>query len=305
MTTAAPTDDLNRTRRRGLVLVFAAGMLWSTVGLGIRLIEEATVWQILLYRSFGLTALLYIVIRLRTGQDPFVLARRAGIAGVIAALSLVSAYTGAIYSLQTTSVANAMLLFAVSPFLAAVLGWIVLRERVRVATWLAVAVAIGGIAVMFADKSGAVSIPGSLAAFASAMGFAAFTVALRSGKSVEMMPSVFLSGVFAIIIMGGMCLILGLPLALTPQDSGIALGMGVFQVGAGLILFTLGSRSLPAAELALLSLAEVVLAPVWVWLFLGETVGPNTLLGGGILLLAIAGNALSGIRRKPPPNISP
>ena len=212
MTTAAPTDDLNRTRRRGLVLVFAAGMLWSTVGLGIRLIEEATVWQILLYRSFGLTALLYIVIRLRTGQDPFVLARRAGIAGVIAALSLVSAYTGAIYSLQTTSVANAMLLFAVSPFLAAVLGWIVLRERVRVATWLAVAVAIGGIAVMFADKSGAVSIPGSLAAFASAMGFAAFTVALRSGKSVEMMPSVFLSGVFAIIIMGGMCLILGLPL---------------------------------------------------------------------------------------------
>lgn len=305
MTTAAPTDDLNRMRRRGLVLVFAAGMLWSTVGLGIRLIEEATVWQILLYRSFGLTALLYIVIRLRTGQDPFVLARRAGIAGVIAALSLVSAYTGAIYSLQTTSVANAMLLFAVSPFLAAVLGWIVLRERVRVATWLAVAVAIGGIAVMFADKSGAVSIPGSLAAFASAMGFAAFTVALRSGKSVEMMPSVFLSGVFAIIIMGGMCLILGLPLVLTPQDSGIALGMGVFQVGAGLILFTLGSRSLPAAELALLSLAEVVLAPVWVWLFLGETVGPNTLLGGGILLLAIAGNALSGIRRKPPPSISP
>ena len=119
------------------------------------------------------------------------------------------------------------------------------------------------------------------------------------------MPSVFLSGVFAIIIMGGMCLILGLPLVLTPQDSGIALGMGVFQVGAGLILFTLGSRSLPAAELALLSLAEVVLAPVWVWLFLGETVGPNTLLGGGILLLAIAGNALSGIRRKPPPSISP
>ena len=305
MTAAAPLHDNNTERRRGLVLVFAAGMLWSTVGLGIRLIEEATVWQILLYRSLGLTALLYIVIRLRTGKDPFTLVRRAGIAGVIAALSLVSAYTGAIYSLQTTSVANAMLLFAVSPFLAAVLGWIVLRERVRLWTWAAVVVAIGGISVMFADKSGAVSIPGSVAAFASAFGFAAFTVALRSGKSVEMLPSVFLSGVFAIIIMGGMCLILGLPLVLTPQDSGIALGMGIFQVGAGLVLFTLGSRSLPAAELALLSLAEVVLAPLWVWLFLGETVGPNTLLGGGILLLAIAGNALSGIRRKPPPIISP
>ena len=65
------------------------------------------------------------------------------------------------------------------------------------------------------------------------------------------------------------------------------------------------SRSLPAAELALLSLAEVVLGPVWVWLFLGETVGLNTLIGGGILLAAIAGNALSGIRRKPPAIITP
>jgi drug/metabolite transporter (DMT)-like permease len=300
VTTSLPAQDINDSRRRGFVFVFAAGLLWSTVGLGIRLIEEASVWQILLYRSFGLTALLYIVIRWRTGKDPFVLVRRAGIAGVIAALSLVCAYTGAIYSMQTTSVANAMLLFAVSPFLAAVLGWVFLRERVRIGTWVAVVVAIAGVSVMFADKSGAVSVPGSLAAFASALGFACFTVALRSGKSVEMMPSVFLSGVFAIFIMGGMCLALKLPLVLTPQDSGIALAMGVFQVGAGLVLFTLGSRSLPAADLALLSLAEVVLAPLWVWMFLGETVGANTLLGGGILLVAIAGNALSGIRRKPP-----
>ena len=280
MTTSLPAQDINDSRRRGFVFVFAAGLLWSTVGLGIRLIEEASVWQILLYRSFGLTALLYIVIRWRTGKDPFVLVRRAGIAGVIAALSLVCAYTGAIYSMQTTSVANAMLLFAVSPFLAAVLGWVFLRERVRIGTWVAVVVAIAGVSVMFADKSGAVSVPGSLAAFASALGFACFTVALRSGKSVEMMPSVFLSGVFAIFIMGGMCLALKLPLVLTPQDSGIALAMGVFQVGAGLVLFTLGSRSLPAADLALLSLAEVVLAPLWVWMFLGETVGANTLIGG-------------------------
>jgi len=299
MTSLNPSDQ--QERRRSLVLVFAAGLLWSTVGLGIRLIEDANVWQILLYRSFGLTALLYIVIRWRTGVDPFRLVRRAGVAGVIAALSLVSAYSGAIYAMQTTSVANAMLLFSTSPFMAAVLGWIVLREPVRIATWVAVVVALGGIGVMFSDKSGAVSAAGSAGALVAALGFACFTVALRYGKSVEMMPSVFLSGIFAILIMGGICLVLGLPLILTPQDSGIALSMGVFQVGAGLVLFTMGSRSLPAAELALLSLAEVVLGPVWVWLFLGETVGANTLIGGGILLVAIAGNALSGIRRKPPP----
>lgn len=291
--------------RRGLMFVFAAGVLWSTVGLGIRLIEDASVWQILFYRSISLTLLLYIVIRWRTGQDPFGLVWRAGLAGAIAALSLVFAYSGAIFSMQTTSVANAMLLFATAPFMAAVLGWIVLRERVRGATWVAVFIAIGGIAVMVSDQTAAGTVLGSLAALGSALGFACFTVALRAGKSVEMLPAVFLSGLFALVMMGSICLFTGDGFILSRYDGGIALGMGVFQVGAGLVLFTLGSRSLPAAELALLSLAEVVLGPVWVWLFLGETVGLNTLIGGGILLAAIAGNALSGVRRKPPPIITP
>lgn len=77
--------------------------------------------------------------------------------------------------------------------------------------------------------------------------------------------------------------------------------MGVFQVGAGLAIYTIGSRVIPAAELALLSMTEVLLGPFWVWLFLGETASVYTLIGGVILLLAIAGNALTGIRRKPVP----
>ena len=305
MITPSIHPESTAQHRRGLMFVFAAGVLWSTVGLGIRLIEEASVWQILFYRSISLTLLLYIVIRWRTGQDPFGLVWRAGLAGAIAALSLVFAYSGAIFSMQTTSVANAMLLFATAPFMAAVLGWIVLRERVRGATWVAVLIAIGGIAVMVSDQTGAGTVLGSLTALGSALGFACFTVALRAGRSVEMLPAVFLSGLFALVMMGSICLFTGDGLILSRYDGGIALGMGVFQVGAGLVLFTLGSRSLPAAELALLSLAEVVLGPVWVWLFLGETVGLNTLIGGCILLAAIAGNALSGIRRKPPPIITP
>jgi drug/metabolite transporter (DMT)-like permease len=114
-----------------------------------------------------------------------------------------------------------------------------------------------------------------------------------------MLPAVFLSGLFAIIITLAICISLQLPLFLNPNDSVISMGMGVFQVGAGLILYTLGSRSLPAAELALLSLAEVLLGPLWVWLFLGEMVSSNTLIGGMVLLAAIMGNALSGWKRKP------
>ncbi len=289
----------------GVLFVFAAGVLWSTVGLGIRLIEEAVVWQILFYRSISLSVFLYIVIRIRSGESPLTQLRRVGFPAVVAGLALVAAYSGGIYAIQSTSVANAMLLFATAPFMAAVLGRVVLAEAVRPATWIAIAVAIAGIAVMVADKSGDVAIKGSLAALGSAFGFAVFTVALRWGKSGEMLPSIFLSGVFAIVITFLVCQVLEFPVTLSVRDGSIAMGMGVFQVGAGLILYTLGSRSLPAAELTLLSLAEVLLGPLWVWLFLGETAAFNTLVGGVILLAAIVGNAISGKRRRPPPITGP
>ena len=305
MTSLTPPTLAVDTHKHGLLFVFAAGVLWSTVGLGIRMIEDAVVWQILLYRSISMSIFLYMVIRLRSGESPFLQIRRIGLPAVVAGLSLVAAYSGGIYAIQNTSVANAMLLFATAPFMAAVLGWLVLREPVRAATWIAIAVALGGILIMVSDKTGDVAVQGSLAALGSALGFAVFTVALRWGRSGEMLPSVFLSGLFAIVITFGICQSLELSVVLSLQDGGVAMGMGVFQVGAGLILYTLGSRSLPAAELTLLSLAEVLLGPLWVWLFLNETASLNTLVGGAVLLMAIAGNAVSGKRRKPPPITAP
>ncbi|MEP0944048.1 MAG: DMT family transporter [Rhizobiaceae bacterium] len=305
MTAIFPVSHSDEISRYGVLFVFAAGVLWSTVGLGIRLIEDAVVWQILLYRSISMSLFLYIVIRLRSDESPFAQIRRVGFPAVVAALALVVAYSGGIYAIQNTSVANAMLLFATAPFMAAVLGWMVLREPVRAATWIAIVVALAGIAIMVADRSGSVALLGSLAALGSALGFAVFTVALRWGRTGEMLPSVFLSGLFAFVITLGICQFMGLSIVLSMHDGGVAMGMGVFQVGAGLILYTLGSRSLPAAELTLLSLAEVLLGPLWVWLFLSETVSTYTLIGGVILLSAIAGNALSGKRRVPPPITSP
>ncbi|MEK9906062.1 MAG: DMT family transporter [Rhodospirillales bacterium] len=300
-----PTLPNADAHKHGILFVFAAGVLWSTVGLGIRLIEDALVWQILLYRSISMSLFLYLLIRVRSGESPFVQIRRIGSPIYIAGLALVAAYSGGIYSIQNTSVANAMLLFATTPFIAAVLGWLLLREPVRAATWIAITVAIGGIAIMIADKSGSVALKGSLAALGSAFGFAVFTVALRWGRTGEMLPAVFLSGLLAIAITLAICIASGLSLFVSPNDGSIAMGMGVLQVGAGLILYTLGSRSIPAAELALLSLAEVLLGPLWVWLFLGETASVNTLIGGAVLLVAITGNALSGMRRKPPPITTP
>ena len=181
----------------------------------------------------------------------------------------------------------------------AVLGKIILNERVRSATWIAIIVAVSAIAIMVSEQTSLGALTGSLAALGSAFGFSVFTIALRWGKSGEMLPAVFLSGLFAIIITSAICVVLGLSFMLSLRDGGISMGMGVFQVGAGLVLYTLGSRSLPAAELNLLSLAEVLLGPFWVWLFLGEDASIRTLIGGMLLLAAIVGNALSGSRSSP------
>ena len=302
------TNDLGNSieARRGLIFVFMAGVLWSTVGLGIRMIDEATVWQILLYRSISLSLFLAMVIYLRSHGNFLKVVKAAGLPGCIAGLSLVGAYSGGIYGIQSTSVANAMLLFAAAPFMAAMLGWIFLRERVRKATWVAILFAILGIGIMVQDKtqSGA-ALLGNLSALGGAFGFAVFSVALRWGRSGDMLPAVFLSGIFAICITSTICFFNGLSFRISVNDTSISMGMGVFQVGAGLVLYTLGSKTLPAAELTLLSLAEVLLGPLWVYLFLNEVATLNTLLGGLVLLLAIAGNAISGARRKPPPITTP
>ena len=288
---------------RGVILVLLAGAFWSTMGLGIRSIEEANVWQILFYRSWALGGFLFILITLRSGFRPLVTIRKAGIAGAVGGLGLVLAFAGGIYSIQTTTVANAMFLFASAPFLAAVFGWLILRESVRRATWLAMIVATVGIVIMVVDGIAAGHLAGNVAAIASAFGFAVFTIALRWGKLEDMLPAVFLAAVFAIVVSALVIASLDYGFDIPSLDIGIALSMGIFQVGLGLTIFTIGSKVVPAAELALLSMTEVVLGPLWVWLFLGETASFYTLVGGAILMLAIAGNALSGLRRKPVPVI--
>ena len=287
----------------GVILVLMAGVFWSTMGVGIRLIEEANVWQILFYRSIALATFLFCIITFRSGYKPFTAIRSAGIAGVIGGVGLVFAFAGGIYAIQTTTVANAMFLFAAAPFLAAIFGWVILRESVRKATWVAMVFAMVGIAIMVINGFAAGRMVGNLSALLSALGFAVFTIALRWGKLEDMLPAVFLAGIFAIITSAIVCEFGGYGFALPRNDIAIALSMGYMQVGLGLVIYTIGSQVVPAAELTLLSMTEVLLGPHWVWIFMGEIASFYTMFGGVVLMLAIAGNALSGLRRKPVPVI--
>ena len=279
-------------KNTGVYYVIMAGMLWSMIGIGIRLIENANVWQILLYRSSSLVLFLFIVLLINTKKNPIVLIYQSKLPVFIAAFGLFIAYSGGIYAVQNTSVANAMLLFASAPLITSILGYYFLGEKISLYTFLAILIAFLGIFVMFMDSFGNNSINGSIGGVISAFGFSIFTVSLRWGKQNNMLPSVFLSGLLAIFLTVIICKIQNHNLIIEKYDAFYALFLGIFQVGIGLILYTAGSKTVPAAELTLLSLCEVLLAPIWVWIFLGEGATKLTFVGGFILLIALIFNSI-------------
>ena len=282
---------------RGAAFVVGGAVLWSLMGLAIRSIEAST-WQILFWRSLGMAPVVLLFIAWRSGGHPVRQLRAAGRSGLVGGAALVFAFAGAIYAIQATTVANAVFLFAASPLITALLAWPVLREPVRPGTWAAIALATVGIALMVREGLALGALSGNLAALASAAGFAVFMLALRRGRAADMFPATFLGGIFSAVAAAAVLAATGEGISVAPRDAGLALTMGIVLLGGGLVAFTVGSRALPAADLALLSMVEVMLAPVWVWLFLDETAGQGTLVGGAILLAALALNALSGIRHR-------
>ena len=122
--------------------------LWSLMGLGLRQIEAASVWQILFWRSVGMVPVLMAFIAWTSDGRPWAAIRSVGLAGALGGIGLVFAFAGAITAIQTTTIANAVFLFTASPFVAAILGWIILGERVRPWTWAAIGLAVFGMYLM-------------------------------------------------------------------------------------------------------------------------------------------------------------
>lgn len=292
----AMTGRFEVSYRDGILIVLVAGVFWSLSALAIRLVNDAATWQILFYRSAGLIPVLFLFISVRSGGRPLAEIRRAGRPAVVGGAGLVAAFAGAVYSIQETTVANAVFLFATAPFFTAILAWPVLGERVGRRTWIATAVGFTGVVIMVEDGIAQGAILGNLAAVISAIGFAVFTLSLRRGRSADMAAAVLLAGLMSLPVSFMMCQILDQTLFIAPRDIVICLLMGAVLLACGLSIYIIGSRAVPAAELALLAMTEVLLGPIWVWLFLGETAAFQTWAGGAVLMAAIAGNALSGLR---------
>jgi len=281
----------------GMVMVLTAGILWSFQALIIRQIDVAAAWTVLVWRSLAMLPVLLAFLAWRSGGSPWAVIRKAGLAGVIGGIGLVAAMGGAILAFQTTTIANAAFLLAASPFLAAILGRVILGEGVAPRTWGAISLALVGIFLMVREGLAAGALVGNVAALVSAFGFAAFSVALRWRRIEDSLPASILGAAFAVGAGALAATQLGQPLIVPASDVMWCVLMGIVTMSGGMILYTFGSRVVPSAELTLLSNTEVLLAPFWVWLILGETASTATLIGGTVVLIAILFNAYAGVRQ--------
>lgn len=278
----------------GVVMVLCAGLCLSTGGLLLRLVQEATVWEISFYRSLALSATLLVYLLICYGRGVVPAFRRMGWPGLGISLCLGVGSICYLVSLSLTTVANTMFILATAPLLTAGLSRLFLGERIHRITLIAMFVALGGIGIMASQGFVGGRLIGNLVAFGAVLLFAVMLTLMRFARDADMVPGTCVGGLMAAL--------LSLPMVdsfvLQGLDFTLALLLGSCQVGAGFLLITLATRRVPAAEVSLLAISEVILAPVWVWIFVAEVPHDRTLVGGSLVLTAVVAQALYRLRQE-------
>jgi len=282
-------------------LVCLAGTIWSFGALIVRYMTEAQhyQWQYLFFRGLTIAVVLSTYLLAKEGVTFIKNFKRNGFSIFLGACGLVAAFSGFIWSITLTTAANTLFMLAASPFIAAFFGILLLRENVRSVTWVAMVIAVFGILIMVAEGLEADHLLGNLIALISAFGFAVFSVSLRWRKETPQFTTIALAGL--------LCALLTLIIVFFGNDTLVMPLRNIylsvlhgFIVGFGLILFVLGAKFLPAAELALLSLVEVVGGVLWVYLpifGIHEVPSALSLVGGSVVLFAIVLDGM-GMRRR-------
>ena len=276
---------------KGFFLVCFAGTLWSFGAPIIRYMIEARnyQWQYLFYRGLTIAIVLLIYLMVKEGKTFITSFRHSGASGLLGACGLVAAFIGFIWSITLTTVANSLFMLATTPFVAAFLGIVFLKEKVRQLTWAAMVIALAGVLTMVLEGLEKGNFFGNVIALISATGFAVFSVSLRWRKETPQFTTIALAGlicvVFTMLILFSQNSTVAMPL----RNVYLSMLHGLI-VGIGLILFATGAKFLPAAELTLLSMVEVIGGVLWVYLpifGIHEVPSTLTMIDGTIVLFAI------------------
>ena len=283
--------------RRGvaLALMLLAPLLWSTAGVLTRQIQSAGAFEMAFLRSSFAAAFVFSALYLLQGRHPWAALRAAGAAGLVSGAMWAVMFTLFIVALTLTTTANVLVMSSLGPLCTALLAWFLLREPIPARSWFAIVAASVGMAAMFGAGFTA-GEPRHIAGMALALtipvaGAVNIVTLRRSAAHLDLMPAVMLGA----LISAAATLPFALPFQASGRDVLVLATLGVFQLGLPCMLLVLVSRTLTAPEIALLALLEVVLGPLWAWLGAGEAPGAATVMGGLIVLAALAGNELAGL----------
>lgn len=307
-------------RRFGLACMVSAGLCWSLGGIIVRSLSVADPWTIVFWRALFMALFVAVLLAPRGWRDAGARLRGIGLAGIAAAACLAVQIWFFILALTHTTTANAFVLMSVAPLMTAVVGRFALGERVAASTWIAIGVALGGIVIMFgadfgstasgAAGSAAAAVKaghwlGNLFALGIPFAYAVQIVCVRriagpGAAPPDLMPVILVGGIIA----AAPASLLAGNLAVGGTDLSLLALMGCVQLGLGCWLMTLAVPHLRAAQIGLLSLIEPILAPLWVWLGVGETPGRAALAGGALILGAMFVNGWLALRgeAKPAPD---
>ena len=274
--------DDRSVRRRGQVYVALAAVAWSSAGVLQRELSVGTATQVA-GRAFFASLALFAFVALSERGDAIRVFFAMGRAELAVAAFTAVASSSFIVALNHTTVANVLFLQAVAPIAAALIAWVGLREAVSLRTGLAMIVALAGVGLMVGGPGGAQGI-GLVLAVVMTFSFALSVVITRHRRDISMAPAICLSQVLVLFAVGPFAH----PGAVGLADFLLIVVLGVGQIGLGLAFLTIGARLIPAAEVALITLLEIVLGPLWVWIALSERPSTTTLAGGAVVVGAVA-----------------
>ncbi len=278
----------------GVLVALTAGLFLSGNGILLRLIEQADGWQILFYRGVALTTTLFVILLSRYRGNTARAFRQIGPRGVLAALALGFSSCCYVFALLLTTVANAMFIIGAAPLATAFAAWIFLGEKTSAPGIMMMLVALGGVSLLLVDGFTSGGASGNIAALGVVAGFVVYLLVVRNGRNVDMLPATCLSG----LVMIAVGYIGSDHLSLLTNDLIIALVMGSVLITVGFAGYTIAARYLLAAEVALFALVESILAPLWVWIGVGETPSERTLWGSGIVVVAVSVYSLVEVSRQ-------
>ncbi len=270
----------------GPLLVFLGAVCLSFGGLIVKSFEGANLWQILFWRQFFFSLFVALYLLFTYKKNFFKSFYVSGLPGFVGGLILALGFVAYVFSMYTTTVANANFIITTETIFLALFGYFFLKEKINLITFISIILGMSGVLLILGSSLSIQSSEqflGNIVAFIMPISFAVLVIVIRKYPNVDMVPAQFTAGIVAAII----GFFIAGQLSISIHDLFLASFAGFFQIGFGFILITVGSQTTPAAIVGIMMLIESVFGPLWAWLFINEVPPAAVVIGGSIIIFSI------------------